>query len=392
LIGLTGYSEVSALGVRLEGNVFWGWARGGDEKKKTQAGPITINLSTGKGELVKEFGFKDPEIKAIAWSPDSKKLYAPAVDYKNPVYDNKGRAYYSTDLFVYDPETKELSVKCDRVIRAEIEAMEMQPDGLLLMASHNRADIGIIAFDPEACQVVATRTFKNATAYYDIESIEWPEVECDYRSWLYPTSGDAEIELVEYPIVPENVKDAVCQALNCEDNDNISVETDADVIKVYSGDMTFVVRPAIYNTRRGARDGKVTEVAEAQLIPQADSPCLQLNFGDDQGNQESWQLCPVPVDEQALLKSLNTVGENAKVSEEGIVSVTIGGTEFTGELDIVQIPASHEAGKPIEPIAESATAELVPVGDKPQMGESADGVVDIKIDYPNDSEQILFLK
>jgi hypothetical protein len=379
LVGSTGYSEVSALGVRYSNPVeIWGWARGGDNKKTTAAGPITIDLpSNATGTLIKEFPFRDPEVQAIAWSNDGQTLYYPVEDGTH------------SDLMAYDVNTKTLSLKCDNVIKAEIEGMEIQPNGLLVFATHDRKDLGIVAYDPEKCEVVATRVFNNAKQFYDIESIEWPAVECDYRSWLYVTSGDVEINLIEYDMVPQDVREAVLWAIKNQNNVEVQVDVDGEIVYMYVGDDVYAVKPSLLGDGTySVRGGRVTE---AQLLPIDGSSCMQLSFGDEDGNQQVWKLCPIAVDEEALLNALNDVGNSAQIDEEGNVSVKVGGTVFKGQLSVIHQPAEYAPGESI-PATVSDTAILQSIGDQPKPGEEkGDGVADLVVTYPNNWQQILFL-
>jgi hypothetical protein len=380
-VGETGYSEVSSMGVRYSDPIeIWGWARGGDGKKTTAAGPITIDLlGSAAGTLIKEFPFRDPEIKAVAFSNDGGTLYAPVADGK-----------YS-DLMAYDVNSKELTLKCDNIIKAEIEAMEMQPDGVLLFATHNRRDIGIVAYDPKKCEVVATRTFKDVKQFNDIESIEWPAKECNYRSWLYATSGDVEINLIEYDMVPQDVVEAVWQSIGGRDdpsNQNVTLEADGEIVNMYVGDEVFAVKPSLLGNGTWVRKATVTE---AQMLPIDGSSCMQLSFGDEDGNQQVWKLCPIAVDEEALLNALNEVGNSAQIDEEGNVSVNVGGTVFKGQLSVIHQPAEYAPGESI-PATVSDTATLQSIGDQAKPGEEkGDGVADLIITYPNNWKQILYL-
>jgi hypothetical protein len=378
MVGLTGYSEVSALGVRYSDPIeIWGWARGGDGKKTTAAGPITIDLpNSATGTLIKEFPFRDPEIKAIAWSNDAQTLYASVEDGK-----------YS-DLMAYDVDSKNLTLKCDNVIKAEIEGMEMQPDGVLLFATHDRKDIGIVAYDPEKCEVVATRTFKDVKQFNDIESIEWPAKECNYRSWLYATSGDFEINLIEYDMVPQDVEEALLQSIGGE-QDNVTLDVDGEIVNMYVGDEVYAVKPSLLgNGTYSVRGGRVTE---AQMLPIDGSSCMRLSFGDEDGNQQVWKLCPIAVDEEALLNALNDVGNSAQIDEDGNVSVNVGGTVFKGQLSVIHQPAEYAPGESI-PATVSDTATLQSIGDQAKPGEEkGDGVADLIITYPNFWQQVLYL-
>jgi hypothetical protein len=238
LIGLTGFYEVSGLAYNPVTDTIWGWASGGVEGRAagSLAGPITIDPATGKGTLVKEFPYLAPIIQASAFSNDGKKLYGVVV--------NRTTKPYGTDIWEYDVEAQTHVQKCENAVAAEAEALEMQPNGLLLMAVNNDADVGIIAYDPENCEIKATRTFKQVSAYYDLESIEWPAKECQYRSWLSASSGDAEMATIAYEMAPDDVSEAIRLALgNAED---ITVENEDGKVTVYIGNQRFVVRPSIY--------------------------------------------------------------------------------------------------------------------------------------------------
>jgi hypothetical protein len=332
LIGLTGYSEVSGFALRPTDNTLWGWARGGNRKETTEAGPIIIDPDgTNKdqlGTLVKAFPFQDPDIQAIAWSNDGKKLYGAA-----PTDDG-------SDLWAYDYESQKLEVVCSQAVPAEIEGMEMQPDDLLILATHDRKDIGMVAYDPEICDVVATRTFTNVPEYYDVESIEWPAVECQQRSWLYANSGDAEIQLIEHDIVPGDVVDAVCLALGCDDDNNdVTVERDGDTVKVYAGEQVFVARPAIFGgtTRQGMRENS--------------NGCWTVET-----DVRTMELCPVAVDEVAVANTL----PGASVTSEGIVNIDA--TPIC-QLDLQWIAPEYPNGQPIPPVT-TDQASIAAVGER----------------------------
>jgi len=364
LIGLTGYSEVSGFALRPTDNTLWGYARGGNNRKKTAAGPIIIDPDgTNKdhlGSLVKEFPFHDPDIQAIAWSNDGQKLYG-------AVPTDEG-----SDLWAYDYTTQDLELVCANVVQAEIEGMEMQPDDLLILATHNRKDIGMIAFDPERCEVVATRTFKDVPEYYDVESIEWPAVECEQRSWLYENSGDAEIQLIEHDIIPGDVVDAVCLALGCDDDDSdVSVERDGDTVKVYAGEQVFVARPAIFggDTRNGVRPDN------GGVIVTTDQ------------NKEV-KLVPVVSYEGELQDALKDYG-TVEISTSGLVTVMLNsGGEFQCQVSLEHVPPTGITQ--ISPIPADAIAQFVMVADRaPFMGET-DGIADYEVTWTNGWKQFCY--
>jgi hypothetical protein len=374
LIGLTGFYEVSGLAYNPVTDTIWGWASGGVEGKTagSAAGPITIDRATGKGTLVKEFSYLNPVIQASAFSNDGKKLYGVVV--------NRSEKPYGTDIWEYDVDAKTLGVKCENAIAAEAEALEMQPNGLLL-AVNNDADVGIVAYDPESCKTVATRTFKQVSAYYDLESIEWPAKECQYRSWLSPSSGDLEIVSIAYEMAPDDVSEAIRLALG--DAEDITVENEDGKVTVYIGNQRFVVRPSIYGTKSGERSARSRDCPVTQATVSADFS--SLSFTDCQGNTQTWNLNPVSVYKDALLNALNQYGQS-QLNADGSVSVTLeDGTVITGRLGIQVTPAQIAAGQAIQPDV-SDMAEVTPLADM-----DGNGLVDYEVKYPAGQTQMLFI-
>lgn len=351
-IGLTGFSEVSGFALRATDNTLWGWARGGSKESKgakSKVGPLIIDPDTGKGELQQEFEFFNPDIQAIAWSNDGQTLYGAEIT------DD------GSDLWAYDYTSKELSIVCENTVPAEIEAMEIQPNNLLLLGTHSNKDIGMVAYDPDKCEVVATRTFKDVPEYYDIESIEWPAAECGDRSWLYATSGDAEIQLIEYDIVPDDVVDAVCLALKCDQDDNIEVEKDGETVKVYVGEQVFVARPAIYggSTRQGMREENGYFIVET-------------------ASGEKYELRPIAGDEEALKEAVPDIEIVDNV-------ITVGTMEC--KLDILQEPAEVEEGEPKQRVEFD-----LQVVDQQCFGEDDNRLPAYQATWPNGSQQLCCLQ
>ncbi len=375
LIGLTGFYEVSGLAYNPVTDTIWGWASGGVEGRKagSLAGPITIDPATGKGTLVKAFDYLNPIIQASAFSNDGKKLYGVVVNRTTPPY--------GTDIWEYDVSAQTHVLKCENAVAAEAEALEMQPNDLLLLAVNNDADVGIIAYDPETCEVKATRTFKQVSAYYDLESIEWPAKECRYRSWLSPGSGDLEMASIAYEMAPDDVSEAIRLALgNAED---ITVENEDGKVTVYIGNQRFVVRPSIYGTKSGERSARSRDCPVTQATLSADFS--SLSFTDCQGNTQTWNLNPVSVYKDALLNALNQYGQS-QANADGSVSVTLAdGTVITGKLGIQVTPAQIAAGQAIQPDA-SNMAEVTPLADM-----DGNGLVDYEVKYPAGQTQMLFI-
>ena len=167
-IGATGYEQVAALTTHPLNNRLWGWAI--NEKQDKWMGLITIDPKTGKGTPFKQFQYHpDYDITDIAWHPSGDKLYASTAD----------------KIWVYSPDQQELEVLCNNVTRGEIEGLDIQPNGLLLLGIdyHKETASMIMAYDPEQCRMVNMRIYRH-TRYYDLESIVWPVAECNDQSWL----------------------------------------------------------------------------------------------------------------------------------------------------------------------------------------------------------------
>jgi len=387
-IGLSGYSELSSLAVRPSDNTLWAWARGGYTKDgivkgDLRNGPVKLNHETGEGTLLQEFDL-DFDIQAVAWSNDGKTLYG-AMDGK------KG-----TELHTWtpnDPSTTPICAADKSSLGLEglkIEAMEMQNNGLLLLSAHNETQLGIFAYNPQTCEVVATRDFELSN-YNDIESIAWS---CDDRSWLYTTSGEVEIELDKYraDLVPTDAVDAIWYALGgAENNDNVSVESKNGKITIVITDengkeQVYKAEPAILP---GIDDSDLRRrLVAGTLNPIADTGCWQLNYEDGDGNQ-SMTLCPVAA---CLTDMENVLGQYGKVDVGAGTLILFndqGNTIFKGRLAIKHNMPSYEEDKPI-PVAVS-DAKLEQVSDQIPYGkDKGDGIADWQFTCPNGTTQTVF--
>jgi len=370
----------------LDGTI-WGWASGGVEGKSRAgySGPITIDPVTGigipevpiidpvTGEII-GFPFLDPTIQGVAFSNDGKKLYGVRV--------NNTELPYGSQIWEYDVDAKTVALKCHPgLVGLEAEALEMQPNNLLLLASHNKDNMGIIAFNPETCKVEASRSFKSLS-YYDIESIEWPAKECQYRSWLSAGSGDIVI-VTKYRIVPGDVVAAVRLALG--NAEGLMVESQGGKITLYIGNQQFIVQPALEGTpRSGVRSNRSANcpITDAQLS----NDFSQLTFSDCNGNTQNWALNPVSFNADALLAALNQFGQ-AEVSDNGVVTLTLAnGGKITGKVSYQVTAPSVGAGGSIASVTEN-TATLTPLADI-----DGNGNVDYTVTYSTGHTQVLLIE
>jgi hypothetical protein len=378
LIGDTGFYEVSSTAYNPIDGTIWSWASGGIEGKPAagKSGPIIIDPATGKGTMVKEFPYLNPIIQGVAFSNDGKTLYGVRV--------NNVTKPYGTQIWAYDVDKQTLELKCNPGVEGiEAEALEMQPNGLLLLASHNKDAMGILAYDPVACEVKASRSFKSLS-YYDIESIEWPAKECDYRSWLSAGSGDAMI-VTSYRIVPKNVTEAIRLALG--NSEGLIVESQGGRITLYIGDQQFVVQPALEGTRAGkGSPGKGRLRSTDCPVTEADvsDDFSTVTFTDCEGTQ-TWALNPVPFSADALVAALNQFGQGAVDEKGGVTLILADGTKITGHVSTQLNAPVIAAGASIVP-ATSDTATLTPLADV-----DGNGNVDYTVTYPTGHTQTLLV-
>lgn len=387
-VGSTGFHEVSALAVDRADNTLWGWARGSEKtvivngkSKKVRVGPIgpiKIDPETGKGSLAVPTGtFLDadgyklssvPDIEAIAWSNGGGKLYAMS-----------GRV-----LWAFEPQTNGLSKVCSKTVDAEVEALEMQPNGILLLGTDSDKDggmIGIQAFDPVSCQVVASRIFKNLP-YTDIESIAWPSQECAERSWLYQGSWDAEIELIKYDAVPQEAEDGIRIALQEAGFTDAVVEANHGKILVYMGDLTFVAQPVAEGQ---VRDGERNVAIESATI--VDKGVTNIVLSVDLGNQTAlFQLVPAASNETALENAIGEFGKATVQEDSGVITVNVESTGQTISVvpDLAVEQPSVTEGQSLETL-DSDMATIDSTGDK-----NNDGTSDFVVTYPNGDTQVLY--
>lgn len=378
-IGLTGYSEVSALSINPVTNTLWGWARGvrSTVEHGKEAGLITIDPATGVGTMVKKYRHTDfasghrPDIESIVWNNDGTLLYGVA-----------GR-----DLWVYDPSAETLTMKCPDMVGAEIEALEMQPNGIALIGTDGKQEIAIVAYDFEACEVVASRSFKGLP-YDDIESIEWPSEECQGRSWLYRGSWDAKVELIQYDPVDPDIEDALLLALQDAGLGGAGVENEDGQLTVYTGNqLIFTVQPTVQTTRRATRDGEKGDVSKARLITNPDGS-LVLEILYSSGALSNVTLNPVAADEASLSKGLSSLGE-AEINDDGTIRLTVAdGATLCGTLSVEITQANVPEGAALQ--ATTDKAELYALGDIGSVAGDADGIDDYMVVTPIGESQKIF--
>ncbi len=420
-LGPTGYSELSGLAVNQTDNSLWAWARG--KKGNRKKGPVLIDPTNPSGAtLVTEFenfsGKIDVivdgetvkrklDIEAIAWSNDGETLYAMAyandkvisklvphpkksgkfirvpqeyeIPGNDPVLGHDGVLdnYGYSELWAYDKETKKLSLKCQKTVKAGVEGVEMQPNGLLVLGTHRRKEVGMVGFDPKKCEVVVTRKFKGLN-YDDIESIEWPGQSCPDRSWLYETSYDAQIELVEYEAVPYQLEETLREALDNAGMADATIESNGDEMTVFYNSYQFTVlaqESPGYAVRRAKREGG----SDVTLESSATTGCMALS-----SESEEWTLCPTSPDPEALENMLDGIGKADLDEENGSISLKLpGGMGIEAMLGMAITPPMIPEGEALPPVPATDTAKIVSAQDTDD-----DGIKDeYTVEYSDGSKQ-----
>jgi alpha-tubulin suppressor-like RCC1 family protein/chitodextrinase len=146
-IGSTTFKEIEDLAFGNDGTL-WAWAKGD--------GMITIDLATGEGTLQIDY---DAKVEGLTLNKD------------NIFYGAIGN-----ELWVYDQATNQLQVACDN-LPGETEALEMLPDGLLLMGIHQDKSSSLHAFDVNSCQLVPNVNVPTHP-FDDVEGITLPTKAC----------------------------------------------------------------------------------------------------------------------------------------------------------------------------------------------------------------------
>jgi len=150
-IGDTGFGDVPSIAFDSEG-MLWGWVKG--------KGLITIDTETGKGTMVK--AFPDIKVEDITWNNAGTHIYAAE----------------NTNLWVYEHATQTARLACNN-LPGETEALEMLPDGSLLLGIHGEEKIlQFQAINVETCEIVFGVDIPTSPTINDVEGIAWPIKAC----------------------------------------------------------------------------------------------------------------------------------------------------------------------------------------------------------------------
>jgi hypothetical protein len=149
-VGRTGFEEIGDLAFSPDGTL-WAWAKGD--------GLITINPTTGAGTLAIA---SDVLVEGLTLSKETNRT----VFYGS----------VNTELWVYDMDAETLEIACTNLL-GETEALEMMPDGILLMGIDRDKSFSLHAFDAKACQVVVEADMPT-NQFNDVEGIALPIEAC----------------------------------------------------------------------------------------------------------------------------------------------------------------------------------------------------------------------
>ncbi len=146
-IGATGFGDVPSIDFHSDGTL-WGWVKG--------KGLITIDIDTGKGTMVK--AFPGVLVEDITWNNAGTHIYAAE----------------NTNLLVYEHATQTVGLACSN-LPGETEALEMLPDGSLLLGIHGeRKILQFQALNLETCEIVFGLDVPTDATINDVEGIAWP--------------------------------------------------------------------------------------------------------------------------------------------------------------------------------------------------------------------------
>ncbi len=145
-LGYTGFNEIE--GLSFNNDTLWAWAKGD--------GLISIELPNSVGKLIIP---STVLVEDLTWDTKGTKLYL--------VENNT--------LWMSDGET--VKKACDN-LPGHVEALEILPNGMLLLGIHgNKSILPFQAINVETCEIVF-RAGLPTENYDDVEGIAWPEKVC----------------------------------------------------------------------------------------------------------------------------------------------------------------------------------------------------------------------
>jgi len=150
-IGYTGFNEIEALAFGSDGTL-WAWAKGD--------GLITIDLLTGKGTMVYKSKW-EVEGLTIRENEDGSLTFYAAI---------------GSELWFYESSTETLDIACTG-LPGETEALEMMPQGFLLISTDQDTTFTLHAFNPKECETLIEANIPTER-FDDVEGIALPVNAC----------------------------------------------------------------------------------------------------------------------------------------------------------------------------------------------------------------------
>ncbi len=150
-IGDTGFNDVPGIAFHPDGTL-WGWVK--------NKGLITIDTETGDGTMVK--AFPGILVEDITWNTAGTHIYASE----------------NTNLWIYDHATQTAKLTCSN-LPGETEALEMLPDGSLLLGIHGEEKfLQFQSLNLETCEIVFGVDIPTSASLNDVEGMGWPIKAC----------------------------------------------------------------------------------------------------------------------------------------------------------------------------------------------------------------------
>jgi len=166
-IGSTGFSEIDGITFNPIDNSLWGWAQG--------IGLIQIDAATAHASVISA---ANGEFEDLTWDLTGEILYVMQNAHAHDP-DNGMDSGVQHTLWSYNVKDGSTATLCQNQLdtlvgHQEIEALEMLPDGSLMLGYHNSAGQSIIAgIDPDSCAITLQENLYQvaATNYQDIEAL-----------------------------------------------------------------------------------------------------------------------------------------------------------------------------------------------------------------------------
>ncbi len=154
-VGASGFGEINGISFRADGSL-WGWA--------TDVGLVQLDPQTAQGTVVMA---ATGMIEDLSWDNEGVMLYAVAAN----------------QLWAFNSQTQWVSQLSCTWPSGKLEALEMLPEGDLLLAIHQDRAVSLHALSLSDCTVVSVDlpVGLGDTKLNDIEGLAWPSAACQFR-------------------------------------------------------------------------------------------------------------------------------------------------------------------------------------------------------------------